>query len=418
MSSDIAIEVENVGKCYRVNHQPQQSGRSYTALRDVISEKFITWLPNKSHQKEQSRIEEFWALKDISFQIKKGEAVGVIGRNGAGKSTLLKVLSRITAPTLGGIGINGRVASLLEVGTGFHPELTGRENIYLNGAIIGMKRTEIRSKFDEIVAFAEVDKFIDTPVKRYSSGMYMRLAFAVAAHLESDILIIDEVLAVGDSEFQAKCIGKMKSVTSSGKTIIFVSHNLQAVRTLCQRALLLERGENLFIGDRDLGLQIYADRREYLSSNQWARPAKLNKAPLMFQALDASVVGIQPKLDLQIKIEMRSNEQHKPAFLAIDILDETGVPLMQAIPKLSPFINFDPELHFFDLVISLPPMVPGIYVLTFWTGPHNSYTYDSVEEVIQFEIIDSPTAGRTVPHYSPDHGFIVPDSTIQEREPI
>ena len=189
------------------------------------------------------QVEEFWALKDVSFEVKRGEVLGIIGRNGAGKSTLLKILSRITEPTEGRVTLRGRVASLLEVGTGFHPELTGRENIYLNGAILGMTRAEIRRKFDEIVAFAEVEKFLDTPVKRYSSGMYVRLAFAVAAHLEPEILVVDEVLAVGDAEFQKKCLGKMNSVaTVEGRTVLFVSHNMAVVQHLCERVILLKNG--------------------------------------------------------------------------------------------------------------------------------------------------------------------------------
>src|SRR5204862_2694696 len=191
-----------------------------------------------------ANLEEVWALRDVSFEVKRGEVVGIIGRNGAGKSTLLKILSRITEPTEGKVTLRGRVASLLEVGTGFHPELTGRENIYLNGAILGMSRGEIRAKFDEIVAFAETEKFLDTPVKRYSSGMYVRLAFAVAAHLEPEILVIDEVLAVGDAEFQKKCLGKMREVARGlGRTVLFVSHNMGAVRSLCETGLLLSEGK-------------------------------------------------------------------------------------------------------------------------------------------------------------------------------
>src|SRR5262249_43592020 len=191
-------------------------------------------------------VEEFWALKDVSFEVKRGEVVGIIGRNGAGKSTLLKVLSRVTEPSTGRVTIKGRVASLLEVGTGFHQELTGRENIYLNGAILGMTRAEIRRKFDEIVAFAEVEKFLDTPVKRYSSGMYVRLAFAVAAHLDPEILIVDEVLAVGDAEFQRKCLGKMGEVARGGRTVLFVSHNLPAVTNLCNDLITLAHGNIVF----------------------------------------------------------------------------------------------------------------------------------------------------------------------------
>ncbi|MCX6726975.1 MAG: polysaccharide ABC transporter ATP-binding protein, partial [Candidatus Shapirobacteria bacterium] len=202
-------------------------------------------------------IEEFWALKNISFEVQQGERIGIIGRNGAGKSTLLKILSRITEPTTGRVSIKGRVASLLEVGTGFHPELTGRENIYLNGAILGMTRREIKAKFDEIVAFAEVEKFLDIPVKRYSSGMYVRLAFAVAAHLEPEILVIDEVLAVGDAQFQKKCLGKMEEVEKEGRTVLFVSHSMQAIRGLCQRAILIEAGTVVADGKSDEVIQCY-----------------------------------------------------------------------------------------------------------------------------------------------------------------
>ncbi|MFM9161208.1 MAG: ABC transporter ATP-binding protein, partial [Dolichospermum sp.] len=237
--SDTIIRVENLGKKYLIGHQ-QEGSYSYVSLRDVITQgakSLIKTLKNPQARVAQNT-EEFWALKDVSFEVKQGEVVGIIGRNGAGKSTLLKILSRITEPTTGKIEINGRVASLLEVGTGFHPELTGRENIYLNGAILGMSREEIKRKFDEIVAFAEVEKFLDTPVKRYSSGMYVRLAFAVAAHLEPEILVVDEVLAVGDIAFQKKCLGKMQDVAQEGRTVLFVSHNLSAVRILCQTGLL------------------------------------------------------------------------------------------------------------------------------------------------------------------------------------
>jgi len=256
--SDTLISVENVGKRYTLKHK--SSGERYTTLRDVITQRAVASFRAFSG-KARSRggfdvtstrgaglvssgtsSEDFWAIKDLSFKVNQGDVVGIIGRNGAGKSTLLKILSRITEPTLGRIRIKGRVASLLEVGTGFHAELTGRENIFLNGAILGMSRAEIKAKFDEIVAFAAVEQFLDTPVKRYSSGMYVRLAFAVAAHLEPEILIIDEVLAVGDSEFQKKCLGKMREVATGGRTILFVSHNMQAVSVLCNRGIFLRGG--------------------------------------------------------------------------------------------------------------------------------------------------------------------------------
>ena len=247
--SNIAIRVENLGKKYIIAHQqPAQ----YTALRDVlanrvraIGRKLIA--PKLKFHQPPTR-EEFWALKEISFTVRQGERIGIIGHNGAGKSTLLKLLSRITIPTTGRIAIKGRVASLLEVGTGFHPELTGRENIYLNGAILGMGRAEIQRKFDEIVAFAEVEQFLDTPVKRYSSGMYVRLAFAVAAHLEPEILLIDEVLAVGDAQFQKKCLGKLQNVSEDGRTVIFVSHSMPTIASLCERCILLSAGQIVKVG--------------------------------------------------------------------------------------------------------------------------------------------------------------------------
>jgi lipopolysaccharide transport system ATP-binding protein len=235
--SDIAIHAEKIGKMYRIGAPAVR----YTTLRESISETFSTPLRRlRSGSEENNHI---WALRDISFDIKQGQVIGIIGRNGAGKSTLLKILSHVTDPTEGFAEIRGRVGSLLEVGTGFHPELTGRENISLNGAILGMKRAEIAQKFDEIVDFAEVEQFIDTPVKRYSSGMYLRLAFAVAAHLEPEILVVDEVLAVGDAEFQRKCLGKMSDVAQRGRTVLFVSHNMSAILRLTEEALVIEKGQ-------------------------------------------------------------------------------------------------------------------------------------------------------------------------------
>src|SRR4029079_6194253 len=245
--SDTVISVEKLSKRYLVGHR--SVNREYsTAFRDVMGGEIRNFIRKASDLVRGNQIiqgdeiEEFWALKDVSFEVRQGEVVGIIGRNGAGKSTLLKILSRITEPSSGRVLLRGRVASLLEVGTGFHPELTGRENIFLNGAVLGMSQREIRKKFDEIVAFAEVERFLDTPVKRYSSGMYVRLAFAVAAHLEPEILVIDEVLAVGDAKFQEKCLGKMKDVAVGGRTVLFVSHNMNAVMQLTQRAIVLSGG--------------------------------------------------------------------------------------------------------------------------------------------------------------------------------
>ena len=270
--NEVAISVANLSKRYFVGHESVRRD-GHNTLRDTIV-RHAKNFGRKASDMVRGRqiiqgdeVEEFWALKDVSFEVKRGDVVGIIGRNGAGKSTLLKILSRITEPTQGRIMINGRVASLLEVGTGFHPELTGRENIFLNGAILGMTKTEIREKFSNIVEFAEIDKFLDTPVKRYSSGMYVRLAFAVAAHLDPEILIVDEVLAVGDTEFQRKCLGKMRTVASEGRTVLFVSHNLQAIERLCTRGILMQGGALLYDGPVSQACQHYMSSLTTWNSN-------------------------------------------------------------------------------------------------------------------------------------------------------
>ena len=304
--SDVVIRAEHLGKKYRIRHQ--QERQRYVALRDVFADKLLTpwrWAKGRSasgngQSAHRQSVEDFWALKDISFEIKQGEVVGIIGRNGAGKSTLLKILSRITEPTEGRVRIRGRIASLLEVGTGFHPELTGRENIYLNGAILGMTKQEIRNKFDEIVAFAEVEQFLDTPVKRYSSGMYVRLAFAVAAHLETDILIVDEVLAVGDAEFQKKCLGKMQNIAGKeGRTVLFVSHNMAAIRSLTPRGAVLDTGRLVFDGSVNSAIEVYSG-----------------------SSLSKSTVG--PERDW--------GNGHHTKLLHADLLDESGKPVTHYTP--------------------------------------------------------------------------------------
>ena len=309
--SDIVIKAEGIGKSYLIGHKP--SGGRYVALRDVIADKVKGfWSKIRGSQKNtRADLEEFWALKDVFFEVKQGERIGIIGRNGAGKSTLLKILSRITEPTKGRISIKGRVASLLEVGTGFHPELTGRETSYLNGAILGMARREIKRKFDEIVNFAEVEKFLDTPVKRFSSGMYVRLAFSVAAHLEPEILVIDEVLAVGDIQFQEKCLGKMRDITSQNqRTILFVSHNMQAVRTLCSRVILLEGG------------RVSMDGGESAVINQYSALMRTRK--------------IDEKTDLRDKKHRRGDGAIR--FTSIAVTDAQGVTNFN--------FNMGDEVHF------------------------------------------------------------------------
>jgi lipopolysaccharide transport system ATP-binding protein len=326
--SNVAIKVEGLGKKYLLRHQAG-GGRRYVALRDVLAGKFKGLLNRKSETGNRKSLEEFWALKDISFEVREGEAVGIIGRNGAGKSTLLKLLSRITEPSRGRIELDGRVASLLEVGTGFHPELTGRENVFLNGAVLGMHRAEIKKKFDEIVAFAEVEKFLDTPVKHYSSGMYMRLAFAVAAHLEPEILIVDEVLAVGDAEFQKKCLGKMEDVSKGGRTVLFVSHNMGAISRLCSRAVLLRQGSVEADGTpADVIARYLSSVYESGATREW---------PLNDAAPGNEIVRLRA-------VRILVNDQ--PAMEAIKITDPVDVEITYEV--LAPGQVLVPNFHFYN----------------------------------------------------------------------
>jgi lipopolysaccharide transport system ATP-binding protein len=385
------------------------------ALRDVLTNKakslgrriLSSFTPRSPLSAPGSSTEEFYALKDVSFEINQGERVGIIGRNGAGKSTLLKILSRITEPTKGRIEITGRVASLLEVGTGFHPELTGRENIFLNGAILGMTKAEIKKKFDEIVAFAEIEKFLDTPVKRYSSGMYVRLAFAVAAHLEPEILIVDEVLAVGDAQFQKKCLGKMEDVGKEGRTILFVSHNMGAVRSLCHRGIVLDGGMIRFIGDAERAIAEYSSDTLMKGGSNWLRPETLLKRGMIFKKVSISLHGDQPRLRLHCDITLICNEPLKNLFLSVDVCDATLTPIMQALPDPTPFIKGIPGEHQVRLDIELPPLIPGHYCADFWIGAHFTNTQDYVKNIVSFDVTQSPTLGRNFPHYA-NHGFLAP----------
>jgi lipopolysaccharide transport system ATP-binding protein len=353
-----------------------------------------------------------WALREVSFEVHRGETVGIIGRNGAGKSTLLKILSRIMKPTRGSARTYGRIGSLLEVGTGFHPELSGRDNVFLNGTILGMKRAEIAQKFDDIVTFAEVEKFIDTPVKHYSSGMRVRLAFAVAAHLQADIMIVDEVLAVGDVQFQKKCLDTMRNVVASGRTVLFVSHNLGAVRTLCSRGILLHKGELVCDDTVDACLSRYVQDNQYQSTfweRDTARDASESDGPLQIDSVTVEVQGTQPYHVLDVEVALTSRTAHNPAFLAVDIHDSTGVVVMQALPTIEGFITAGSPKHMVRMSIELPPLIPNTYSVSIWTGSQLSQTYDSVAECVSFEIQQSPTRNRTSPHGT-DHGWIVPNA--------
>jgi lipopolysaccharide transport system ATP-binding protein len=353
--SDTVISVENVSKAYRLGQigggtLKEDVSRWWAKLRGKPDPTL------KIGQEHHARLmgQEFWALQDVSFEVKEGEVLGIIGRNGAGKSTLLKILSQVTTPTSGEIKVRGRIASLLEVGTGFHPELTGRENIFLNGAILGMTKAEIRKKFDEIVAFSGVEEFIDTPVKRYSSGMYVRLAFAVAAHLEPEILIVDEVLAVGDAEFQKKCIGKMKAVAGHGRTILFVSHNMAAVSNLCTKAILMERGCITSQGHVSEVLKIYASSsksKEY--SNLLEHPERSGEGRARFTKLwiedknhnIVDRVSSGDEVVIAVEYKSRDNKTLKNVRASFCLIDSVGQILFLASTELtSPGIhNFPPE---------------------------------------------------------------------------
>ncbi len=392
--SDTVIRVENIGKKYIIGHQKQEP---YTALRDVIADKVKYFgsrlLKPLGKSITNPAYEEFWALNDVSFEIKQGDRVGIIGRNGAGKSTLLKILSRIADPTKGRMAIKGRVASLLEVGTGFHPELTGRENIYLNGAILGMSKTEIRRKFDDIVAFAEVEKFLDTPVKRYSSGMYVRLAFAVAAHLEPEILVVDEVLSVGDAEFQKKCLGKMEVVGKEGRTVLFVSHNMESIIRLCSKGLYLEKGRLIEQGDIQTVTNCYLSKASIgkereIDVSKKARPEYVVASS--FKLKKIRLIGgdefICYKIGEQIKIEISYECQAVIDGLRIGVGINTCMGQRLCTFHTDSISNFiKPNSDKIYLEFDTSQLTPGIYTIDFGARS-GKVTYDVIFEVFSFEI--------------------------------
>lgn len=398
MSDNSIIRVENLGKKYIISHQQESSGRyQYKALRDVITDgaKYLTRKFIKPSGKKIPDIsrEEFWALNDVSFDIKQGEAIGVIGRNGAGKSTLLKVLSRITEPSNGRIAIKGRVASLLEVGTGFHPELTGRENIYLNGSVLGMSRVEIKKKFDEIVAFAEVEKFLDTRVKRYSSGMYVRLAFSVAAHLEPEILIVDEVLAVGDSAFQKKCLGKMGDVaTKEGRTVLFVSHSMQAIAQLTKRCILLSKGNIQFDGNTGKAVQLYLTEQTDNSLSHASYQAPNNKTGnyLAWAKVHTSEgVGVHSWGEqITFEFALQITKPHESLWFSFQVVNALQQPICM-IWFYEPEAGFRRESGTFILRCEIPKfrLYMGSYTLTTWLSERRSETLqENLRDICQFEI--------------------------------
>ncbi len=384
--SDIAIKVDQVSKLYQIGVKKSAS------LRDTIAGLF-----SSGKNRENT---DFWALKDVSFELKQGEVLGIVGRNGAGKSTLLKVLSRITEPTDGTIAINGRVGSLLEVGTGFHPELSGRENVFLNGSILGMKKAEIKAKFDEIVDFSGVEKFIDTPVKRYSSGMYVRLAFAVAAHLEPEILIIDEVLAVGDVAFQKKCLGKMQDVAGQGRTVLFVSHNTQAVRSLCTKAIYLKEGQLIRQGktnevlseydkhllDRDFGAQTDVTNELNRRGTGDCRYTKIQLRNASNTETNSFDVTEDIRIDLEFAVLRPTNKIYGGLALRSGLNREIITTSRYELP----FTNLQPgEIHSFSMLLPKYILRPGEYPLYFGLGTEDFRPIDIVDDVTAPLIISS-----------------------------
>ncbi|MTJ11408.1 ABC transporter ATP-binding protein [Anabaena sp. UHCC 0187] len=417
--SDTVIRVENLGKKYIIGHQKQEQ---YKVFRDVITDqiKSLGSLINPQAKTENPAFEQFWALKDVCFDIKQGDRVGIIGRNGAGKSTLLKILSRITEPTQGRINIKGRVASLLEVGTGFHPELTGRENIFLNGAILGMGKEEIKRKFDEIVDFSEVEKFLDTPVKRYSSGMYVRLAFSVAAHLEPEILIVDEVLAVGDAAFQKKCLGKMENVAALGRTVIFVSHNIGAVRALCNRGIVLSGGNLIKEGDAESCIAEYLSKIAISQVTSGEASWNPDNAPgsehfrLLKLALISSDGEIKSSFSAQEEIMIRIHYQLLKNIegmrLVLQVLAQTGEIAFTSTDHGQRQSQDGLPGHHLS-VCSIPGKLLNLsnYVIKIWAGiPGKQYLLEPVE-LINFSIVGAGNHHSIYTDYQRWPGVVCPD---------
>jgi lipopolysaccharide transport system ATP-binding protein len=397
------LHADNLGKHYRLDHTAPRGQHSYRTLRDDLVRLASAPIQRWKRGASVSRGEDFWALKDVSFEIEPGEVVGIIGRNGAGKSTLLKILSRITKPTTGQVRLRGRVGSLLEVGTGFHPELTGRENIYLNGAILGMSRHEITRKFEEIVEFAEVQQFLDTPVKRYSSGMYVRLAFAVAAHLEPEILIVDEVLAVGDMAFQRKCMGRMREVGLGGRTVLFVSHNMPAIESLCDRAMLLEGGRIIRDGEvQDLIREYHRRVMTPLSSDGASPfdrkgPSRANPVLRCATLLDDSgnptnYLPLGGPFRLRIGLDVRGGVDYPTIGIGVD--DTLGQRILTLHTPLSEdTIQQITGRCDIDCRVAQFPLAPGDYWIKLALSASGG-EIDAVERALHFSVVNGEVFGE------------------------
>ena len=406
--SDIAIKVEGLSKRYRIGAQQPQ----YRMLRESVQEKALAPFRAARHLLKRNgngnghrpNRDTIYALKNVSFEVKRGEVLGVIGRNGAGKSTLLKILSRITEPTEGYADITGRLASLLEVGTGFHPELTGRENTFLNGSILGMRRAEIQTKFDEIVAFAEVEKFIDTPVKYYSSGMYVRLAFAVAAHLEPEILLVDEVLAVGDAAFQRKCLGKIDDVAKHGRTVLFVSHNMGAIQRLCPKSALFEGGRLASFGPSETLVADYLSRAIVRTvSDEWVDVSVMPRSgtgEVRFKSFKYAVPSgegrSQPRSydGLEVSLELVSEVPRTVGSVAVTLYDQMGTKLVNAdTMSVGQPVNLAQGSNIVTIKIDRLYLNSGMYTLGLWAADPVAGLFDHVESAGQLEILPAAETG-------------------------
>ena len=424
-----AVKVEGVGKWYRLGSEMSHGALLYEKLGQTLRFPFRPSRHRRSPDGPHPREDGIWAVRDVSFELHRGEALGLIGRNGAGKSTMLKLLSRITLPTDGRLELRGRIATLLEVGTGFHPELTGRENIYLNGAILGMRRAEIVRKYDEIVEFSGVERFLETPVKRYSSGMFVRLAFAVAAHLDPDVLLVDEVLAVGDAEFQRKCLGKMRDAASEGRAVIFVSHNLSAVQRLCTRALLFERGRvemddrpervvDAYLartgGRASGGISVIPETAEHIGSGE-ARLRRVALEDRDGQLLDTVRLG-EP---FRVRATFEVFEPISEALFDVSILNSDGVQLAtaQSIDFGRPPVDLPPGWHEVSAEVSVT-LLPHEFNVGVGIHRMTGATIDWVERAHRLRALHVDRSGEDRYQWPEASGYVRPESRFEDPRPV
>lgn len=412
MDVDTSIKIQNISKKYILGSESPSGENFREMLTGLVMQ---PWKRLKRLQWKDEEQETFWALKDITFDVKQGEVLGIIGRNGAGKSTLLKILSRITTPTTGEINYRGRVASLLEVGTGFHPELTGRENIYLNGAILGMGRAETSRKLDQIAEFAGVEKFLETPVKRYSSGMYVRLAFSVAAHIDPDILIVDEVLAVGDQKFQDRCINTMRDVANTGRTVIFVSHNMSTIQKLCQRGIVLANGKVQYDGEIEQAISTYLETSAFdsgrLSKNSFKGPLSknivINSLGVNGNSIQQRIV-IRPDQKITIELEGQSDKDVKNFSFSVGIFSN-GVRIMSIIDTETDVVLTRGKF-ISVMVIPEKTLRPGVYTLGVGGEQHGHHEWLWASDVGNIEVLQ-----RWQPDYEERRYGIINTSSVGSR---